>query len=140
MESLGKLLDGQGRGVVHQLIPQIKILDGINLSEESSAIDVETLTEADKLIHQGAFSARAAWAEEDAAAEQAADQRHERETEGPHLPWPDSLRRRRSKEKAFPVMTEGKVLSLSDESGIVHWDSALTQGGGQAFSGNPRYI
>lgn len=69
MESLGKLRDGRGRGVVHQLIPQIKILDGTHLSSgEGGAVDAQTLDEADDLICQGASHARAAWAEEEETA------------------------------------------------------------------------
>lgn len=54
---------------MHQLIPQIRILDGAHLSSgESSAVDAQTLDEADDLICQGASRARAAWAEEEETA------------------------------------------------------------------------
>ncbi|CAN0194138.1 unnamed protein product [Ectocarpus sp. 6 AP-2014] len=64
-ESLSKLRDGRGRGVVRQLIPQIRVLDGIQLSSgEGGAVDAQTLNEAVDLICRDASRARAAWSEE----------------------------------------------------------------------------
>lgn len=134
MESLGKLVDGRGRGVVHQLIPQMKILDGTHLSgEEGGAVGVETLHEADDLICQGASRARAAWAEEGATG---ATDRRGRGGTGVFNPREGYSSRRRSRDTTVAVRDGGR--SPPEDRGIVHWDSDLTQGGGQAFSGNPR--
>lgn len=65
MESLGKLRDGKGRGVVRKLIPQIRILDGTHLSGgEGGGVDEQILDEVDDLVCQGASRARATWATE----------------------------------------------------------------------------
>lgn len=112
----------------------MKILDGIHLSgEEGGTIGVETLDEADDLICQGASRARAAWAEEGAIG---ATGSRERGTTGMLVPREGYTSRRGSLEAA--VVAEGSSRSPPENSGIVHWDSDLTQGGGQAFSGNPR--
>lgn len=137
MESLGRLLDGRGRGVVHQLIPQIRILDRIHLSGESSSVGAETLHEAEGLIREGAFFARSVWAEEDAAAEIAADRQREQKAHG-SLPESVSCHQRRSKEVELEMALDAGKLHSTADHGIVHWDSDLTQGGGQAFSGSPR--
>lgn len=112
----------------------MKILDGIHLSgEEGGTIGVEILDEADDLISQGASRARAAWAEEGALG---VTGRRERGTTGMFVPRERYTSRRRSLETAVVVEDSGR--SPPENRGIVHWDSDLTQGGGQAFSGNPR--
>lgn len=161
MESLGKLRDGRGRGVVHKLIPQIKILDGTHLSSrEGDAVNAQTLDEADDLISQGASRARAAWAEEEETAAAAASACIDKAGE--------NRRRREGRrgERALQAFTAGSGDASSSrlptgpkvaarvtggESGspppprpeqgeIMHWDSDLTQGGRQALSGNPRLV
>lgn len=148
MHSLGKLIDGRGRGVVHQLVPQLRILDGNHLSGRGCdlAVDAQLLNEADDLICEGASRARAAWAEEDAAAEMAAENRWEREAvdgrSSPGSPSAASLRgRRRGVVVAAAVGVDGGGLQRqTTDRGMVHWDSDLTQGGRQALFGNPRCV
>lgn len=162
MESLGKLRDGRGRGVVHKLIPQIKILDGTHLSSrEDDPVDAQTLDEADDLVCQGASRARAAWAEEEetvAAAAAAAcidvagengRRREGRRGENSFEAFPagsgDSLSYRQPRgSKVVAEVTGGGSGSQPpprpEQGGIIHWDSDLTQGGRQALSGNPRLV
>lgn len=146
-QSLAKLLDGRDRGVVHHLIPQIRILDGAHLSGERTTVGSETLDEAIELICEGSSGARAAWAEEDAAA--AAADGSATVMEGQRggggddsLPRQRPSRRRRSQEGGVVALGDATRCQSRCQSpaglGIVHWDSDLTQGGGQAFSGNPR--
>eukprot|EP00903_Cladosiphon_okamuranus_P011960 g11233.t1 len=167
MESLSKLRDGRGRGVVHKLIPQIKVLDGTHLSSrEGDPVDAQTLDEADDLVCQGASRARAAWAEEEETAAAAAaaaavaridvtgeiarrdeGRRREKTIEGFAAGSGESSSARRSK-RSTAVVAAAEVTGVGHESpprqrpeqgGIMHWDSDLTQGGRQALSGNPRY-
>lgn len=163
MESLGKLRDGRGRGVVHKLIPQIKILDGTHLSSrEGGPVDAQTLDEADDLICQGASRARAAWAEEEETAAAAAaaariDEAGEngRRREGRSgeeaveafpAGWGDSsCSRRPTGSTAVAVEAVGSGSGnpprpRPEQGGMMHWDSDLTQGGRQALSGNPRLV
>lgn len=147
MDSLGKLIDGRGRGVVHQLIPQLRILDGSHFSggEGDLAVDAQLLDEADDLICEGASRARAAWAEEDAAEEMEAANQWEREAAGERSPGSPSAssRRRRRREgvvAAAAGVDGGGSQQQAEDRGMVHWDSDLTQGGRQALSGNPRCV
>lgn len=146
MESLGKLLGGRGRGVVHKLIPQLRMLDGDHFSgggSEAATVDAQLLNEADDLICEGASRARAAWAEEDAAAEVAAESQWERQADerSPGGASASSARRRRRKEIGVAATAvEGGGSPHIPDCGMVHWDSDLTQGGRQALSGNPRCV
>eukprot|EP00752_Nemacystus_decipiens_P003028 g2808.t1 len=163
MESLGKLRDGRGRGVVHKLIPQLKILDSTHLSSrEDGPVDAQTLDEADDLICQGASRARAAWAEEEetaaataaAAAAAAAgaaaagidvageNGRRRQQRSGEQAAQGDSSSSRlRIRSKVAAEAAGGDPgspqRSRPEQVGVMHWDSDLTQGGRQALSGNP---
>lgn len=123
--------------MVHKLIPQIRVLDGTHLSGEGEAVDAQILDEADDLIYQGASRARAAWAEEDAAAEMRSDGRWEREDDGAVHGLYSSRRSGSKEEVVAKVVGDGRSQALPNR-GMVHWDSDLTQGGRQALSGNPR--
>lgn len=152
--------------MVRQLIPQIRVLDGIHLSSgEGGAVDAQTLDEADDLICQEASRARAAWAEEDgteaAAAAAAASGTASTVTTIKVVPedrWrPDGVgqdeclplagldsscfSRSPRKPEVAGVGGGGSPIPpqlVSDQGGGMHWDSDLTQGGRQALSGNPR--
>lgn len=151
MESLGKLLGGRGRGVVYKLIPQLRMLDGDHFSgggSEAATVDAQLLNEADDLICEGASRARAAWAEEDAAAEVAAEAAAESQWEcqaderspGGASASSSSQRRRRRELGLSAAAVEGSGSPHIPDCGMVHWDSDLTQGGRQALSGNPRCV
>lgn len=153
MESLGKLLDGRGRGVVRRLIPQLRVLDSDHFSSSGSAaaatVDAQLLHEADDLICEGASRARAAWAEEDAAAETALESQWEREADerspgSASASASSSSRRRRRREvgvaAAVAAVADGGGSQQLPDRGMVHWDSDLTQGGRHALSGNPRCV
>lgn len=146
MSSLGKLPGGQGRGVVHRLIPQLRVLDGTPLSVlETDIVDVDALLrDTNALAREGAFGARAAW--------------EERNGENMTVPCAGRngclAKEEATKTALSPVLSaspergrglkprEGSggehVLKASPDRGIVHWDSDLTQGGCPAFSGKPR--
>ncbi|CAN0426692.1 unnamed protein product, partial [Ectocarpus sp. 8 AP-2014] len=165
-ESLSKLRDGRGRGVVRQLIPQIRVLDGIHLSSgEGGAVDAQTLDEAVDLICRDTSRARAAWSEEDvtearvaAAAVAAASTATTIKVVQEDRWRPDGV----GKEECLPLAGLDSCFSRSptkkgvatvaglggggspippqmvpDQGGGMHWDSDLTQGGRQALSGNP---
>lgn len=128
MESLGKLANGRGREVVRRIIPQLRMLDCAHLSIENSAVNAGTLDDANDIVCEGATRARAAWAEEDPS------------SDGGN--WGESG----GEEASRGSLSRGASLgeTKADEGvptsrGIVHWDSDLTQGGAQVFSGNPRY-
>lgn len=168
MESLGKLRNGRGRGVVHQLIPQIRVLNGSHLSSGGgSAVDAETLHEADDLICQGASRARAAWAEEEEtpAVTIVSAPKEASEVGGGDGRRREGERKERAQQQqqANEMFPEGLSGSLGhrataaaceinvggcgsppaphpDNGGNMHWDSDLTQGGRQALSGNPRLL
>lgn len=162
MESLGKLHHERGRGVVHKLIPQIKILNGTHLSSrETDPVDAQTLGEAGDLICQGASRARAAWTEEEETAAAAlASASVCVDVVGENGKRREGRRGRKAKE-AFPAGSGGpssprqptgsRVAAEGtgggsgspppprpEQGGIMQWDSDLTQGGRQALSGNPR--
>lgn len=137
--------------MIHKLIPQIRILDGVHLTNTSDAIDVETLEEAVGLIQQGASRAREAWSEEDAMAEKemtASDAAgYRRQVKGKYKSSTAAMEsskglpveRRSSKAKVVEVggsPATSPVIAADQE--IVDWDSDLTQGGRQSFSGKPR--
>ncbi|CAM9791002.1 unnamed protein product, partial [Ectocarpus sp. 12 AP-2014] len=165
-ESLSKLRDGRGKGVVRQLIPQIRVLDGIHLSGgEGGAVDAQALDEAVELICRDASRARAAWSEEgvtEAAAAAAAVGAASTATTikvAQEDRWrPDGV----GKDESLPLAGLDSCFSRSptkpgvatvgglggggspipqqlvpDQGGGMHWDSDLTQGGRQALSGNP---
>lgn len=152
MDSLSNLRNGNGRGVVHKLIPQIRILDGAQLLvNKSDTIDVETLEEAVGLIQQGASQAHEAWSEEDAMVEEemaASDSAgYRRQVKGKHngsLATMESstglpAERRRSKAEAVGVERSSAISAVVvTNQEVVGWDSDLTQGGRQSFSGKPR--
>jgi len=138
--------------VVHKLIPQIQILDGVQLlANTSDTIDAETLEEAVGLIQQGASQAHDAWPEEDAMVEEemtasdAADYR--RQVKGKHngsmatMESSTGLPAERRGSKAEVVGVE-RSLAISavvvTNQEVVGWDSDLTQGGRQSFAGKPR--
>lgn len=166
-ESLSKLRHGRGRGVVRQLIPQIRVLDGIHLSSgEAGAVDAQTLDEAVNLTCRDASRARAAWSEEDvteataaAAAVGAASTATTIKVVQEDRWRPDGV----GKDECLPLAGLDSCFSRSptkkgvatvaglggggspippqlvpDQGGGMHWDSDLTQGGRQALSGNPR--
>ncbi|CAB1099920.1 unnamed protein product [Ectocarpus sp. CCAP 1310/34] len=165
-ESLSKLRDGRGRGVVRQLIPQIRVLDGIHLSSgEGGAVDAQTLDEAVDLICRDASRARAAWSEEGvtevvaaAAAVGAASTATTIKVVQQDRWRPDGV----GKDECLPLAglnscfprspTKPGVATVAGlggggspippqlvpgQGGGIHWDSDLTQGGRQALSGNP---
>lgn len=133
---------------MHQLIPQLRMLDGGPFSggggEATTVVDAQLLHEADELICEGASRARAAWAEEDAEAAEAAaeNQWGERQADerSPGGASSSSSRRRRRREggAAAAAAVDGGGSPHIPDRGMVHWDSDLTQGGRQALFGNPR--
>ena len=129
---------------MHQLIPQLRILDGDHFSGRSktTTVDAQLLHEVDDLICEGASRARAAWAEEDAAAEAAAESQWERQADerSPGAASASSSRRRRRREVGVAAAVDGVGSPHIPDRGMVHWDSDLTQGGRQALSGNPRCV
>lgn len=114
--------DLQERGVVHFLIPQLEILDGARLSDEIDTIDAGTIMKANERISTGRPRGLVAWAK---------DRPPNRSTRARNV-YPS---RRRTVDDEDMAGEE----ALPKDSGSLHWDSPLTQGGGMVFSGNPRY-
>ena len=146
MSSLGRLPGGQGLGVVHRLIPQLRVLGGRPLSVlKTDIVDADVfLRGTNAFAREGASGARAAWEEKDSENKTVPCCRTNgclekeevaKNTLSPVLSTsPDRGRRLKQREQSG-----GKhVLKASSDRGIVHWDSDLTQGGCPAFSGKPR--
>ncbi|CAM9573874.1 unnamed protein product [Sphacelaria rigidula] len=144
MSSLGKLPGGQGRGVVHRLIPQLQVLGGTSLSVlEIDIVDADALLrDTNALAWEGASGARTAWEEKNGenvtvpcAGRNGCLEKKEaaKTTLSPVLSNSPDRGRRRLKQRE---RNGGEnVLKASPDRGIVHWDSDLTQGGCPAFSG-----
>lgn len=152
-DSLSNLRNGNGRRVVHKLIPQIRILDGVQLlTNTSDAIDVETLQEAVDLIQQGTSQAHEAWSGEDAMVEdemtasdaagyrrQVKDKQNNSSMATMESSTGLASERRRSKAEVVGVERSPAISAVVvTNQEIVDWDSDLTQGGRQSFSGKPR--
>lgn len=147
MSSLGKLPGGQGRGVVHRLIPQLQVLGGTSLSVlEIDIVDADALLrDTNALAWEGASGARTAWEEKNGenvtvpcAGRNGCLEKKEaaKTTLSPVLSNSPDRGRRRLKQRE---RNGGEnVLKASPDRGIVHWDSDLTQGGCPAFSGKAR--
>lgn len=164
-EALSKVKNEHGREVVQQFIPQLRMLDGVHLSYEQSrgVARAETLDEARDLICQEVHHACAAWGEDENIIEKSTTDTPETlETNGtiekaldnraiisPGREGRTPLEPKQCGEAGVSVAVAnpgtgiatagGGRLPATIGAGMVHWDSDLTQGGRQVFSGNPRY-
>lgn len=121
-EALSRLPGATGLGVVNRLIPQLRVLDNAQLSDEKDMAISGTIEEANTIMCQGLSNARTAWTEDGR---------------------PSGVTRRgdRQASQKYPCRGTSETLTDSTPSGreILQWDSDLTQGGAQVLAGNPRY-